>query len=63
MLKFLIQITFMSLFISTAFAQEGPKQRDLNVAIGIDEVVNLDYRFNPKLDVAQKNIVQIISKN
>lgn len=60
MLKCLIQITFMCLFISTAFAQEGPKQRDLNVAIGIDEVVNLDYRFNPKLDVAQKNIVQII---
>jgi pilus assembly protein CpaC len=55
-----IFIIFSTFYLTTAFAQEAPRQRDLNVAIGIDEVVNLDYRFNPKLDVAQKNIVQII---
>ena len=59
MLKGLI-ILLSSFYLYPVFAQEGPKERDLNVAIGIDEVVNLDYRFNPKLDVAQKNIVQII---
>lgn len=55
-------IIFISLFLTlNAYSQEdGPREKDLNVAIGIDEVIQLDYKFDPKVDVAVKGLVNVL---
>lgn len=56
-----VYILLILFAITNVFAQdEGPRERDLNVAIGIDEVITLDYKFDPKVDVAVKGLVNIL---
>lgn len=57
-----IYFVLIVFLISTSLysQEEGPRERDLNVAIGIDEVITLDYKFDPKVDVAVKGLVNIL---
>jgi pilus assembly protein CpaC len=59
MLRYTFLIFLLSAFPTLSWSQDEPKERDLNVAIGIDEVVQLDYRFSPKIKLGQKGIVTL----
>lgn len=52
---------FLFLFISfTAFAQKSVDERDINVAIGIDQTEKLDYKYNTRVEVGNESIVKLI---
>ncbi|MEX1100189.1 MAG: hypothetical protein WEB87_07175, partial [Bacteriovoracaceae bacterium] len=43
-----------------AFSQEETKETDLEVAIGIDELVKLDYKFNTKVLIGDESKLKLI---
>lgn len=52
---------FLILFTSTfVFAQEKVAEKTLNVAIGIDEVIKLDYKFHSKVQVGNQSVLSLI---
>jgi pilus assembly protein CpaC len=57
MLKTLLFILFISLNIS---AQEAAKESNLSIAIGIDEVIKLQYKYNTKVQIGNPKIVSLI---
>ena len=57
-----IWMTFLIIISSVVCAQEAPTvaESNLNVAIGIDENVKLDYKFNPKIQIGNPSLLQLI---
>jgi pilus assembly protein CpaC len=55
-MKFLI---LLILFTAQVFGQE-PTERDLSVAIGIDEIVKLQYKFNTKIQIGNEKLVSLL---
>lgn len=53
----LLPILFLSLL---CFSQEGVKETPLEVAIGIDELVKLDYKFNTKVLIGDDSKLKLI---
>ncbi len=60
----MIGVALLTLFISfNSFGQTTePKvtEKQLNVAIGIDEIVKLDYKFHTKVSVGKEDLLQLI---
>lgn len=55
------KILFLAFLISLAAqAQVKPKETALNIAIGIDEIQKLDYKFNTKVGVGNESLLQLI---
>lgn len=56
------QLTIYSLilFSFASFAQEKVKETSLNVAIGIDEVIKLDYKFHSKVQIGNQSVLGLI---
>jgi pilus assembly protein CpaC len=58
-----MKLILLTFFISfNLFAQERVKVREtnLNVAIGIDETIKLDYKYRTKVKLAREDLVQLI---
>lgn len=56
MIKFLLVLISFSIF-----AQEGTvEEKELNVAIGIDEIIKLDYKYNTKIQVGDESKISLI---
>ena len=54
-------ILFILTFNLSVFAQEAKvKETELEVAIGIDEVKKLDYKFHSKVQVGNESILGLI---
>lgn len=52
---------FLFLFSIHCFAQVTPVvEKDLNIAIGIDETVQFDYKFNTKVQIGNESLLQLI---
>jgi pilus assembly protein CpaC len=52
---------FFILFISlNIYAQEAAKESNLSIAIGIDEVIKLQYKYNTKVQIGNQKIVSLI---
>ena len=56
MIKLLIPIF---LFSTLLFAQDV-SEKNINVAIGIDEIIKLDYKFNTKIQIGNEKIISLI---
>jgi|LULL01.1.fsa_nt_gb pilus assembly protein CpaC len=60
-----MRLVWISLFFilgQVSFAQETKdvEETNLNVAIGIDEIVKLDYKFNTKVSIGNDSLIQLI---
>lgn len=56
--KILLSFLILS---NSALAQESTaRKKNLDIAIGIDEIVKLDYKFNQKIQVGQEGLVKLI---
>lgn len=56
------QVLFFFIFMLSfhSFAQEGVKERNLDIAIGIDEVIKFDYKFNTKVQIGNQKLLSLI---
>ena len=48
------------LFISQVMAQDAIKERSLNIAIGIDEQVKFDYKYNRKVQIGNESLLKLV---
>lgn len=55
-----IFISLLFLFSAFCFSQEKARERNLDVAIGIDEIVKLEYKFNTKVQIGNEEILSLI---
>ena len=56
-----MRLFFISLlFYSLSFAQDSLKEKPLNVAIGIDEIVKFDYKYNVKVQIGNPSLIKLI---
>ena len=58
---FLIPLFLMISFsISAQKADDNIKEKNLNIAIGIDEVVKLNYKYSTKIQIGKEDLLQLI---
>lgn len=53
-------IIILLLVVSNCFAKDAAKETALNVAIGIDEIVKFDYKYNVKVQVGNQSLIKLI---
>jgi pilus assembly protein CpaC len=59
MLKVLLLTLFVSFAVQAQDASNVPV-KDLDVAIGIDEILKFEYKFNTKIDVGNSSLIKLI---
>ena len=60
MKKIIISVLLSIFSINLAFAQAEVKETQIEVAIGIDEIVKLDYKFHSKVQIGNESIIGLI---
>lgn len=57
----MIRILVLLLISTSIFAQEDAvRKKNLDIAIGIDEIVRFDYKFNQKIQIGQDGLLKLI---
>ena len=59
-MKKLLFLIFL-IFSVVSFSQEKARERNLEVAIGIDEIVKFEYKFNTKIQIGNQKILSLIA--
>ena len=60
MIKKGIFLLFLFNFNLAAQDNDGVREKSLDIAIGIDEIVRFDYKFNQKIQLGQEGLVKLI---
>lgn len=60
-MKFAIfSILILTQIVNFSFAQDNVRERDLSVAVGIDEIVKLQYKYNTKIQIGNQKILSLL---